>query len=666
MEKKKKWKKYETPEIVQESSFLQVLPVLVFTVLVLFVIRAVVYTLPLEQYFWYAGNNYMIDGNAYARMVLIVAVGVLSLFSLLAGVLTGSTHIKKGTFYIPMGIYCAFVLLSYIFSDYKEFALLGFQERLEGTLTLLSYMVMLFYTYNFINSIKNVKWVIYSVAAACGLLGLVGVAQYFGFQILEVSWIKKLYVPSQFWDQLDKVSVQSASGIIQLFSNQNYVSFYTVMPLCLFGCIALGEQNKRKKIGWCLLTALFGFNLIAAASSSGIVGIAFSILVAVIVFRKRLFDWWKSIALLLVFVIPISAIALPRFFPGLKQASLFNQTVNETNTEVLPVQQPSEDNTKEPEPNVSVEGIPEASVVAPQEETPSAPPAPSAKEVSAKAEDTAKLKSYRTSYGGSDTRKKVDYIVTEEQNILFSIEGHELTIRSENQQFTGLFDKNGAVLPQENEYCTVKTDSLHDGTNLVIVTTDQKNWIFFLTEDGPRYVSPAWKLVKLDKVSSFGFQGNEKFATGRGYIWSRTLPLLKDTLFLGHGADTFCLYFPHQDYAGRYNVGFDSTWTDQVIDKPHNMYLDAAVGTGVLSLLALLVLYGLYLFQSFQIYWKRAFLEELDYIGVGIFLGVCGFLVAGLANDSTVTVMPLFYGLLGTGFAVNHLIARQSHLKKVK
>jgi len=35
--------------------------------------------------------------------------------------------------------------------------------------------------------------------------------------------------------------------------------------------------------------------------------------------------------------------------------------------------------------------------------------------------------------------------------------------------------------------------------------------------------------------------------------------------------------------------------------------------------------------------------------------GICGFLAAGLVNDSTVSTMPMFYGLLGTGIAINYM-----------
>ena len=36
-------------------------------------------------------------------------------------------------------------------------------------------------------------------------------------------------------------------------------------------------------------------------------------------------------------------------------------------------------------------------------------------------------------------------------------------------------------------------------------------------------------------------------------------------------------------------------------------------------------------------------------------LGVIGYLIAGISNDSCVTIAPIFWVLLGIGFAVNRI-----------
>ena len=133
---------------------------------------------------------------------------------------------------------------------------------------------------------------------------------------------------------------------------------------------------------------------------------------------------------------------------------------------------------------------------------------------------------------------------------------------------------------------------------------------------------------------------------------------MKDTMLLGHGADTYCLFFPHNDYVGKYNAGGGLTKNIEIIvDKPHNMYMGAWVGTGGISVLALIALYVLYIIQSVKIYFRKDYedMDFLDITGAGIMLGVTGFLFTGLVDDSTVSVMPIFYTMLGLGIVTNIL-----------
>ena len=94
------------------------------------------------------------------------------------------------------------------------------------------------------------------------------------------------------------------------------------------------------------------------------------------------------------------------------------------------------------------------------------------------------------------------------------------------------------------------------------------------------------------------------------------------------------------------------------------MYLGAAVNTGVLSMLALIAVYGIYLIESFKLYRKHQFVGYKDYIGMGIFIAVAGFMVSALVNDSTVQMMPVVYVLLGMGLAINKMIKQEKKEQK--
>ena len=63
----------------------------------------------------------------------------------------------------------------------------------------------------------------------------------------------------------------------------------------------------------------------------------------------------------------------------------------------------------------------------------------------------------------------------------------------------------------------------------------------------------------------------------------------------------------------------------------------------------------MYIAQSAMLYFKSDFSDRNHWFGAGIMLGVIGYLIAGISNDSCVTIAPIFWVLLGIGFAVNRI-----------
>ena len=98
-------------------------------------------------------------------------------------------------------------------------------------------------------------------------------------------------------------------------------------------------------------------------------------------------------------------------------------------------------------------------------------------------------------------------------------------------------------------------------------------------------------------IEAVDFHGLETKGSGRIYIWSRTLPLLKKYFFVGSGPDTFYRAFPQNDYVGKEMYADTSA---RMIEKAHNGYLMTAVQTGVVSLILLLVFYGWYVKTFFR------------------------------------------------------------------
>ncbi|MHB8065560.1 MAG: O-antigen ligase family protein, partial [Ruminiclostridium sp.] len=196
--------------------------------------------------------------------------------------------------------------------------------------------------------------------------------------------------------------------------------------------------------------------------------------------------------------------------------------------------------------------------------------------------------------------------------------------------------------------------------NNSILEISASNTIYYvnLYNDGSfKFLNQASKPVDIVKAPSYGFKGYEEWASTRGYIWSRSIPLLKDTVLLGHGPDTYAIYFPQNDFSGKLQ---HLNMTYILVDKPHNMYLQIAINTGVVSLIAFLVFVLWYISSSFSLYFKPKKNDSFYYMaGSACVLSVIGFLVAGLANDSNVNISPIFWIMLGIGFACNRLYKKE-------
>lgn len=636
--------------IDQAGGIIQMIPIICFSALVILIVRMHTYYRPMTQFFWTNAldGEQITDFFSYDKMVMICVAAGMALIILLFRLTTQSLAIKRCYAYIPMGVYSIFVILSYAFSNYKEFALWGWNDRFEGTIPLLAYMVMLFFIINGVNTEENVKQIIIPIAISAFILSILGITQALDHDFFRTAIGQKLLVPNlplvdggTTWEAIDKAVANGElylrftfnnKEIYQTVYNINYVSFYLTLLVPLFVMVFIRAfQDKEtklwKKIAIGVLIALLVFNLIGSASSGGYLGIGVAFILALVLLNKQLLKWIKPLIIIVVIIAIVMVATFSRWWPEISGAVK------------------------------SVLGITNDATVAAQEEnTTPTNPAP------------------------GELAPKIDYMITSGNTVTMSINGNEIigAVELDGDTITGftVSDGDGQVLSMvpmgetgiysfEDErfrdYVTVAV--AYDGSQYFIqFTTGGTPWNFVPSGGEMYFFAGTKKLVKLEKVETWGFESNRSFGSGRGGIWAHSFPLLKKTMFIGTGADTYCAVYPQHDYADKYDSGRGALNNGLylIVDKPHNMYLHMGIGTGVISLLAILLLYGTYIVQSFKLFWKRNLENDfLSYAGVGTFLGCTGFMVTGLVDDSTVSVMPMFYGLLGMGIAINMIIKRR-------
>jgi O-antigen ligase len=127
---------------------------------------------------------------------------------------------------------------------------------------------------------------------------------------------------------------------------------------------------------------------------------------------------------------------------------------------------------------------------------------------------------------------------------------------------------------------------------------------------------------------------------------------------MGYGPDTFFLTFPNNDFIGK--LRHLSKGIYRLVDKPHNLYLQIAIDTGLLSLISILFLLGAYFIQTQKCLFRSDLTNLEEVVGQSIILAVLAYLVAGFFNDSVNSVAPVFWGLVGLGIAINRIVEKKN------
>lgn len=272
-----------------------------------------------------------------------------------------------------------------------------------------------------------------------------------------------------------------------------------------------------------------------------------------------------------------------------------------------------------------------------------------------------------TRTGFKRTQKNLNDILLEKDSVKIVYGHHTLDVALKDQTIV-LADENGdpvsyqrshvsdgVIMKISDERFENVVPALADDWKEVdfCVIIDGLTWGFTYNREIGRYqyVNQFNKRVDIVNAPSAVFTGYEQLASGRGYIWSRTIPLLKDYIFLGAGADSFIQVFPQQDYVQAANAGF----RDMLISKPHDLYLQVGVQSGVIALIMLLVFFLWYVLWSLKLYFFCEERTEGSVIGLAVFMGCIGFLISAIANDSTICVSPVFFTVLGIGIAANYI-----------
>ena len=504
---------------------------------------------------------------------------------------------------VPLGIYIFFSLVSWLNAPDLGLAARGFIEIFQGVFVMMAYGVIIFVGFNLIRREKDLNVLVKSLWVLWGLVFFIGFSQFFGFDVFRWEFVQRLILPARLSELVGNLNFTfGPRTIYATMYNTNFVGSYAAIMVPISMVLILYAKEPKPVA---IASIFFAFNVFAWYGSNARSGLMGVLVAAVILGALWFFEarkqWKKMVLILGIFV---------GLFVVMNTAS--NGTTLSQFVGLTPAGEGSLD-------------------------TPGGEDA-----------ETAYIEEFNIDgYEVEIITDKKSVILTYGQDsggLSFTdLDGTPLTVG---------INESGALTLNEEGYESFSFQ-FNSGTSALETDFYTTGIDIFLTPEG-------WQVQGVGGLSADTvnaprvalLDGLERVASGRGYIWSRTIPMLTESFFVGYGPDMYVLNFPQRDFSGRLN-GFT---LNGINDKPHNMFLQIAVNVGVVAFLALMSLYLFYFWDSIKVYWKRDFATLTEYLGLGVLTGIFAYLVAGVFNDQIISLAPMFYAMTGVGFALNRMI----------
>ena len=593
------------------------IPLIIAIAFLPLIIRMKTYDSGLSIFNWFSSDGNKLDFFLYYKSYIFTGISaiisIILLWNLIQhrfinskkdNMLIEDGRYKGNTAFIPLIIYGAFALLSTIFSKYSSFGYTGIYEQFESVFVLLGYCLIVYYAFLVIRTEEDVKYIMKWLLASALILCFIGLTQAFGHDFFSTTFGKKLIIPSSHWNAINELEFNFEKNRVFLtLYNPNYVGSYVALILPILVMLLFFTKNNKLRIAYVVSILSLIISLIGSSSRAGLVGLAVSMIFLLILMRKKLLAHWKVAAGALI--TSVAGVILLTAFFGNNFLGRFQNIISDSKT-----------------PEYALSSI-------------------------RTNDDNVEI-----TYNKNKLYIQMD--ITEDNVIDLRLkDGNNTPVES------GYDEETSSYLMNDPRFSSLPIQilNINDGYGFSI-TIDGTRWIFTnQTEDGTYYyLNNFGKLDKIVPSESAVFTNYQRLGSGRGFIWAKTIPLLKNHMLLGSGADTFSLVFPHNDYVGRYHFGD----IDSIFTKPHSMYLQIGVQTGVLSLIGFLAFYIIYFINSIGLYFKNNFDTYLSQVGAAIFLGTLGYMIAGIFNDSTITVAPVYWALTGIGLAINYRIKKDA------
>lgn len=521
--------------------------------------------------------------------------------------------------FIPLILYEVFVLFSAFGSDYSAIVQKGMDGQFQSVYSLLGYGLIVFYLLLIIKEEHQLQFLLDISMIFFAVMSVFVILQAAGINILNSSLIRNLTISKELQETMIG-TINEENEFILTLSNIDQAAAYVgmILPLSLILTlhqIWLIKNIKKKKepitISVLLRTILYLFVFISMAiaffnakSDVSIPVIFLTTIVGIIILIKQL----KKIGMRIIGVIAVLFIFCIFFFMG--NPSVFERM--KESISVKPISAALE----------SIETLEDKVVI------------------------TVNGYSFSVTYNYDTSSEIFSFTILDE----------------DGTDITHLYNTDTATFKDER-FSMVQFDPvLYDNVVCIGITIEETLWCFtHEVEDGTYYyVNRFGRYDKLTNSATFSpLSGKETLFNKRGYIWGKTIPLLKETFFTGMGPGTFTIAFPQQNY-----VENSLYFPDTTISQAQNMYLQTAIETGISSMLCLILFFIWYVIKGLKTYFTHFFVSWKDWAGFACFLASISYLASTLFLDSNIATAPLFWVILGTSLSSMFLKKKQKKIEQ--
>ena len=573
----------------------------------LFPLQFILAVLPLILYLYQGTSGYgiypwnqpwddYVDVFLHGKMIVFLGVSVVVLVLTVRKVWQLAAEERKKLLlrFLPLAIYFFMVILSTICSEYKQYSLFGAMDQKEPFFVLAGYVIVLLYAYLVLDTTEDVLRLVTAAMLGSACMSVLGVLQAVGRDPLATATVQRLFAGNEYVDMYGPLQLSFPVGqAYGTLFNPNYAGTYVALyvPILLAGVFGLKVIWKKVVCGISVVGLLI--LLFASQSRTGLLAVLVMAVLATGLAGRILWKRWYLI------VPPVVLAGV--VFLGI---------------------------------DISRDGL-----------------------LTNRLKEMFFVEKSRTALHGIDTTG--DGIRVSYQDTQFTIqilgdgENSSYRVSEDNIEKEVVFEpeSDGWSFRLSGGEKIVFQRILYEEEYGIGLKFENRNYFFIKEKESRDYkfVNVYTGRPAECKIPKNAFPGYEALASGRGFVWGRTLPLLLDQLVIGSGPDTFAVTFPQNDYVGRYKIGMENN----IYTRPHSFYLQMGVQTGVVSLVAFMVFYGGYFVSGCKRYFFCEFKKTEEQLGAALWLSTVGFMIAGLANDSLIVVSPVFYVLLGTGLAVN-------------